>query len=160
MMSLGIDQSFSCTGLVVVDENGAIECWETFKAEGKNETTLHTVKRADKIAEVILQLCTKYDISVVGIEGLSFGSVTNATRDLAMLQAIIVDRLLKAGYNPHVIAPTSLKKYATGKGNSKKEALFDCLPSDVSEIFGSVPKTKGRYDLTDAYWLARLAATL
>lgn len=90
------------------------------------------------------------------MEGLSFGSMTNATRDLAKLQGIIEKEVFdRVGLVCEIVAPTSLKKFATGSGRAKKEEMFEALPEEISILFSEVPKTKGRFDLTDAYFLAR-----
>ena len=154
MISIGIDQSFSCTGLVVSD-GGEVVFYERIFCEGKNETPLITVRRAQEIASKLMDRVHEYSAKLVVIEGLSFGSVTNATRDLAMLQSLIIDRIMQCpDVEIRVVAPTTLKKFATGKGNSKKDQMFDALPETVKNLFINVPKTKGIFDLTYAYFLS------
>lgn len=153
MVTVGVDQSFSCTG-VVVSMDGEMVHHERIFCDGKNTTPLDTVFRAQKIADSLLAIVDLYGADRVVLEGLSFGSVTNATRDLAMLQALIIDRMMGRGVSIQVVAPTTLKKFATGKGTAKKDQMFECLPESVKNLFSGVPKTKGRFDLTDAYFLS------
>jgi len=59
-----------------------------------------------------------------------------------------------------IVPPTTLKKFATGNGNAKKEAMFDALPSETKQVFEEKTlKSKGRFDVTDAYWLSKYAMT-
>lgn len=98
----------------------------------------------------------------VNIEGLGFGSVGDNTRSLAGLQFLMIDSLLTINDNYacyvtpsiEVIPPTTLKKFATGNGKADKNGMFDSLPEETKERYTKVLKTKGRSDLTDAYWLS------
>lgn len=98
------------------------------------------------------------------IENIGFGSTGDATRGLAGLQFLIIDEFIRDNEdwgNPNreqpsvdLAPPTTIKKFATGNGRADKEDLFNALPDEVKEIFGQIPKTKGRYDLTDAYFIS------
>jgi Holliday junction resolvasome RuvABC endonuclease subunit len=81
----------------------------------------------------------------------------NATRDLAGLQFVIINKLrFKGTYSVDIIAPNAVKKLATGNGKAKKQELYEALPESTQKAFDElgVKKTTGRYDLTDAYWIA------
>jgi Holliday junction resolvasome RuvABC endonuclease subunit len=47
--------------------------------------------------------------------------------------------------------PPQLKKFATGKGNAKKEAMVDAFESIVKR-----PVEDSEHDMVDAWWLLRL----
>lgn len=101
----------------------------------------------------------------VCLEGLGFGSTGDAARSLAGLQFMLIDGFYDAFADDYMIkfadptlrvaTPTTVKKFATGKGNASKEEIFDALPDRIKEEFSKIPKSKGRYDLADAYWLSR-----
>jgi Holliday junction resolvasome RuvABC endonuclease subunit len=154
MKILGIDQSFSCTGICLKD--GDDHVFSTISTQPNKEDPLEKFKRAMDISETIVNLILDASVAEVNIEGLALGrAIGNSNRDLAILQGIIVsDIMKKCNIEPNIIAPTSLKKFATGKGNSPKDMLFECLPDDVKEYLLTKPKSKGRLDLCDAYWLA------
>jgi crossover junction endodeoxyribonuclease RuvC len=154
MVVLGIDQSFTSTG-ICVNSDGNFE-YKVIATVVNRDDPLEKFKRAMIISETIVDLIAKNNVNIVNIEGLALGrAIGNSNRDLAILQGIIVsDIIRKCNIEPNIIAPTSLKKFATGKGNAKKDILFECLPDEVKEHLMTFPKTKGRFDLCDAYWLS------
>lgn len=188
MSCLGIDQSMRSTGVCVVSESGDMLDYRIIDIDEKKneqhswiETEFQehqndTFKKVDLChcvsEELYLYIENLYyegiDISQINIEGLAFGIGGNVTRDLGALQFMIINKLRDSftfhsyhNFDDGIIisAPTSVKKFATGSGSSKKNILFDALPEDVKEKFMKFPKTKGRFDLTDAYWLARYGLT-
>lgn len=160
--SLGIDQSLSCTALVMTDLRNYqlvdIKTIETKPAQFESifQRVLFIADEVMKFYHENMYAETFYDIV---IEGLSFGSNTNATRDLAALQAAIMFRLIDVDMEKYtrIIAPTSLKKFSTGKGNAKKIDMFEFLPPDIKSNFQQFPKTRGRFDLMDAFFLSCMA---
>ena len=117
---------------------------------------LDSFKRVAEIASRIEFLCDLYSVESVRIEGLSYGSVGQATRTLAGLHYVIVDRLMRASIDVAVIAPTALKKAATGTGRADKQMMLDAVRENDREKLSKYGKTKGRFDLADAYHLASL----
>lgn len=155
MKILGIDQSYKNCAWVVLNKETTelIEC-------GLIQTSIkdgNIFERARKIVNSLVEIVEKYKIDVISIEGLSFGGMGNATRDLAGLQFLIIDNISPLPY--HIIAPTSVKKFAVpnkikGKKTEKKD-LYENLPELVKYKFGlkGVKKTTGLFDLTDAYFI-------
>jgi len=158
MKILAVDQSFTCSGIVVMNDRQMVQC-ETFKTDKSKDIYLRTW-------EVVLKLCqmySDYEPDIVALESLSFSSFGNATRDLAGLQFSIVTHLRHIqGYDVRIVPIGTIKKLATGKGNAKKVQLLECLPNDVRKTFDDygVKKSTGLLDLTDAYWLGRTAQEL
>jgi Holliday junction resolvasome RuvABC endonuclease subunit len=155
---LGIDQSFRSSGIVIIDESTAIIEATTIVAP----KDLDIFARALFIAEAISnQFIKVHNPTLIGLEGLAFSKIGNATRDLAGLQFTIVNYLRSnhtcTEENLIVVSPNELKKFATTKGNAKKEVMVDFLPESVLELFQekNYKKTTGLYDVTDAYWIAR-----
>ena len=154
MRILGIDQSYTSSGFVVLQDDEIIHT-EIFKTP-KDEDVF---SRAWRISEKVVAMVREYAVESVSIEGLAFGSVNaNATRDLAGLQFLIVTKLRLVEKIPVMItAPTSLKKFATGAGKATKKEMIASLPSSVLEHFKSLgfKVTTGLADITDAYFLAQ-----
>jgi Holliday junction resolvasome RuvABC endonuclease subunit len=99
----------------------------------------------------------------VALEGLAFSKMGNATRDLAGLQFSIITYLrYVCQYKTLIISPNTVKKTATGKGNAKKEEMYEALPQEVKNLFKdmNLKKTTGRYDLTDSYWIGKSAVNI
>lgn len=154
-MILGIDQSFTNTGLVIWDGR-EVANFQIIKTDKDDSDTLAVFKRCIKISNTIISIIDNVPITQVNLEGLGFGSVGNATRNLAMLQASIITRIIEK--HPYVeiniIPPTTLKKFATGAGKAGKQEMYEALPDDIKNKFKDVKRTKGLYDLTDAFFLA------
>lgn len=103
------------------------------KKEFKGE--YHIIER-DKIinaiyfSEIVMDLLNPYidENTIVGMEGLSFGSSGNSLIDISMTTALVRSSIVKI-INPNnffVISPTSIKKFAL-KGNSKKDELYNAI---------------------------------
>ncbi|TFG97007.1 hypothetical protein E4H12_09710 [Candidatus Thorarchaeota archaeon] len=154
---LGIDQSFTSCGIVVLDEKKKVLKSVTIKSPKEQDI----FARAWFIAEGITEYINEYTPEIIGVEGLAFSKFGDATRDLAGLQFTLVNYLRHShSYdesNLIIITPNELKKFATTKGNAKKEQMVDSLPKNVLESFQkqNYKKTTGLYDVTDAYWIAR-----
>lgn len=157
MHYIGIDQSYTSTGYCILDDNGIVD----FGIYVSVPDDIYG--RAKYIGIKLTELVNSYPESLVSIEGLAFGMRGSATRDLAGLQFVIIDRLLS---NTHlkdikIISPKSIKKFATGSGGSSKKKvtkkdMFASLDDYTQSWFKSRYKaTKGLYDVTDAYYLAK-----
>lgn len=152
---IGIDQSYTSTGVcVMTDDKEVLELYTM-----RTPVTVGDVfARADAVSNKLAAVVTKYTPIGIGLEGLAFAMTGSATRDLAGLQFTVVNKLRYAyGFHNIVIpSPNTVKKLATGKGNAKKDALYDALPDDIKKRIeaSNYRKTTGMYDVTDAYWIA------
>ena len=86
----------------------------------------------------------------VCIEGISFGSRKNPLIlvELGALNYYVRIKLIENGIKPIIIAPSSLKKFVTGKGNVNKNIM-------IKEIFKKWNVDFNDDNLADAYGLAR-----
>lgn len=155
MKVLGIDQSYRSCGIVVLDDEEMIFC-ERYVTDQEKDV----YDRAHQLATHIQLLAIKHNPDKIALEGLSFGSTGNVTRDLGGLLFTIIVYLRRDGNDAIVIAPPTVKKVATGKGNVKKEQVIEALPTEIRGEFDAmgVKKTTGLSDLADAYWVARAAS--
>lgn len=151
---LGLDQSYTSTGAVVMNARKEVEWMGIVTTKKQTDDPQEIFHRARSIVQEISNIMEQHDIDFVSIEQLAYGSVGDATRNLAGLQFMIINMLIERGIPFMTVPPTSLKKYASGKGNCGKEEMFESLPVDIKGEIGKHPKSKGRYDLADAYWLA------
>ena len=162
MLVLGIDQSYKSTGIVLLEDETIVDVL-TFKAndvrmKGKVEEPIDRFDQSVEIAKFIGDYAVKHLPEAIGVEGLAHGGLGSMTRDLAGLQFTIINHLRTLDFRRmEIIPPTTVKKFATGKGNSKKEVLYEFLPESIKLLFDEkgFKKSKGRYDVTDAYWIAR-----
>lgn len=156
MTILSVDQSFTSSGIVTLADDGRVLASELFKSNAERDV----FHRAWQISEHIATIAHNVQARFVALEGLAYAKAGDATRDLAGLQFVITCSLRYLyGLHVEIVFPTTAKKFATGKGNSNKEALLEHLPDDVRDAFDriGVKKTTGLLDLTDAYWIGRTA---
>jgi Holliday junction resolvasome RuvABC endonuclease subunit len=150
MKVIAIDQSYTSSGIIVFNDEKM-----HYVERYVSDKTKDIFDRAWEITEHIRAIALNCKPDVVALEGLAFNAKGNRTRDLAGLQFLIVAMLRSDGYNVIVYAPGTVKKVATGKGNSPKTMLLEVLPKDVRKKFDdmNLKKTTGLLDLTDAYWI-------
>jgi len=155
-ITMGIDQSFSCTGIVVFDGNDYMIHHQTIKTK-KEEGSIF--KRSLIITNNIIDLIKLYGVDRINIEGLAFGNMPgNATRDLACLQGVIITKILDVlGKECNIIPPKTVKKIATGNGNASKSDMIASLPEKILEEFKlkGYRKTTGMADVTDAFFIGK-----
>ena len=174
---MGIDQSLTCTGVVVLDimsnmgsrePNIEVDYAGSIKTvKGEDDFIFDTLKRGNQIVEELVTIAMDNGVDVICFETPSLASKGNATRTLPLLLGIILRGLNEVvkghGIQMYHVAPKSLKKIATGSGNASKDEMFEQLAVDCPELHADLlgkPKSVGRYDQTDAYYLAKQGYTL
>lgn len=154
MRVLGIDQSYSCTGFVISEDKRMIHA-EVYKTTTENDKFY----RSWLIAREASRIAKRFQVDHIIIEDLAFGARGDATRDLGGLLYVLVTKLnVIQQYPMDKIAPTTLKKFATGHGFAKKEHVIEALPPHIRNQFDDigVKKTTGLSDLADAYFLSQI----
>lgn len=122
MIVAGIDPSITGTGLAVVARHpGAVTTRRVVTTPDRP-----LIERMRIIVGEAVAFCDLAELVV--IEGLSMGSHGNATRDLAGLWWLLVDALtakerLRPRKTVGVVAPSTLKLWATGHGKASKAAM-------------------------------------
>lgn len=146
---VGIDPSYSSTGLVVLDnKNNEPVIAMTIKAGVPTERFHDRIKKLlDKLAECILKYNLE-DVYVV-MEGASFASEFNAFK-LGKLSGVVEFFLGENKVSYSLVAPTYVKKVASGSGNANKEQVI----KGVRERWGY---RHSNSDINDAYTMAQIA---
>lgn len=150
----GIDQSYTSTG-VVIFENSSYKKHYVITTQIDRDDPLTYINRAKHIATEVVAIMHHDKVDRVVIEGLGFGAKGDQTRNLAGLQYLILSRLIDMDIPVSIIAPTSLKKQATGKGNAGKDEMIEAVGPELLPALMKIPKSKGRGDIADAYGLAK-----
>ena len=121
----GLDLSLTSTGIAEF-EDGARRSW-TFGSKGKLGATI--AQRAARLNDVreevvhaVLRGHQQADIALV--EAHSFAAKGGQQHDRSGLWWLVVDDLVAAGVPVVEVAPSSLKLFATGKGNAGKEDVL------------------------------------
>lgn len=116
---IGIDPS-SKTGITVIRiDDGDIQCMEMTEINTKEKGFSRLVSLPEKILEVV----NKYSPDAIFIEGYAFSSRFNSAFQQE-LGGILRHLLVKNQYPLYEVPPTTLKKFVTGKGNSKKDLMM------------------------------------
>ena len=153
MITIGIDQSYTSTGIIALEDNKILKAQIIQSPSGDD-----IFCRAWNISEEIKSFVLEFESPIVAIEGLAFAMSGNATRDLAGLQFCIISKLMfQCNINPIIVAPPTLKKFATGNGKASKDDMINMLPKATLDYFKGnmkLNKSKGLTDITDAYFLA------
>lgn len=152
---MGVDQSLTSTGIVVLKE-GVVKHVSRITSNKDN----NQYERVKQICNNFKDLIENIKPNRIVFEGLAFGAKGTSVRVLAGVQFGMVVECLRAGYtidsDIFIVTPNAVKKFATGIGNSGKDEMFKALPLDVREkLLANHKKTTGLYDVTDAYWIAK-----
>lgn len=98
------------------------------------------------------------------IEDYSFGSkgrVFNLAENCGIMKYL----LYKGNYRFHTVPPTVVKKFATGKGNSNKDAMYEAFIKETNFDLISILTPKSKLvgnpvsDIVDAWYLAKYMLT-
>lgn len=172
----GIDYSLSSPAIVVCDVSDGTFQWKncesffltgTKKYDGvlnescfgeQHQEYKSDIERYTNIATWAIDKMTHCDI--VALEGYAMGAkgrVFNIAENTAILKFIMEDEML-----PYkIVAPTELKKYATGKGNANKEAMHEAFVNETGvslqeALTPGLDKIGNPVsDVVDAYYLAK-----
>ena len=149
---LGIDPSFSGTGIVILNRDGSILSQKEISTQKINGNQYDIETRMTRIAEEVKEMLVPYleRIQVCYIEEISFGSSGEASAQLSALNYFIRVYLLNLKVTFYTISPGQLKKYITGNGNAKKNLM-------LKEVYKRWQVDFNSDNLADAYSLARFA---
>ncbi|MDE1830389.1 MAG: crossover junction endodeoxyribonuclease RuvC [Thaumarchaeota archaeon] len=155
MKILAIDQSYTHCAYCVTEGTSIID----FGVLVSNTDT-DVYKRSLDLALRLGGLYLKHQPKEIRLEGLAFGMRGNATRDLSGLLFTIINVIshLHVFDNFRIIAPTQVKKAATGSGKAKKKEMIEALPPNILKLFKdqNFKQTTGLTDLADAYWISQV----
>ena len=116
---IGIDPSLTGCAVAVIDETGKLI--ESYRFENK----LKGVERLIYIRNCVNEVIKKYreNIEMVGIEGYARGAM-NRREEAGELGGILRVLIYESFIAYTDIAPSQIKKFATGKGNTQKDHVL------------------------------------
>lgn len=138
-MILALDLSLTAPGYCVGDEAATI----------KVPARVRSMERLHHLADEVREMCG-LPIDLVVLEGYSYGSKGAAVVNIGELGGVIRLMLFELGIPYVEIPPACLKKYATGRGNAKKD---DVLQAGVMRS----GRTFIDNNACDAWWLHQMA---
>jgi crossover junction endodeoxyribonuclease RuvC len=142
---VGIDPSINATGIIVLDIDANIIEQKLFsvKSEKFEESLLKYEKEIKFIPNIV-------NLQSVFIEGPAYQATGQTILQMGALHYMTRLFLFKSKSNYKIIAPGTLKKFVTGKGNSKKELM-------LLKTFKKWGVEFDDHNICDAYGLARMA---
>ena len=162
MITFGLDPSLCSSGLVFL-EDGKIIRQSVVKSKPIGKTPDDELERLLLIKNDIIGEMKGLDIDFIVMEGLAFNARnTTSLVQLAGLNYILreyfyedfINGTYKNRLKPFVIVqPTSLKKFVTGKGNSKKDIM-------MLETYKSYNESFSDNNLCDAYNLSKIGEAI
>ncbi len=148
---MGIDPSLKSSGVIALDHRGEIVLQRVVKSEPCGLALHDRMRRIELITREILGFVEVLKPSVICIEAYSYGSDTIGVAERVELGGLLRYSICRIINKVYEVAPTTLKKFATGKGNVQGK-LPVCLA--LNKRYGVVFDTDHEYD---AFTLARIA---
>lgn len=144
----------------VVNEPGRLESDLLDKNESVIEgnrqgETLLSMRRFDKIASWFIERIVREAVDVVFIENYSFGSRGGLAFSIAENTTTLKMKLYNLNIKTRIIPPTTVKKFATGKGTATKEMMVDAFHGVMPpfEVLQEYSHDSPYTDLVDSYWV-------
>lgn len=120
---IGIDQSYSGFGLVLLTEAGYYpELWKfpkkSSQPDGERLGTIYV-----RLSTFLLNIREQYDVAEVVMEGYAYGMKLNREKlgELGGIVKFAVNTVFAK--DPVIVPPRSLKLFVTGKGTASKEEM-------------------------------------
>jgi len=170
---VGIDYSLSCPCVCVANTKNFADCYFYFLSDVKrthgqavnilgdpHDEYLCDQQRYENIASWVINIVTPLPDPYILIEDYAFaakGRVFNLAENCGLLKYL----LYKDGFRFSTVAPSVIKKFATGKGNANKQAMYDAFYKlteiDLISVYGSkaLKLDSPVTDIVDAYYLTR-----
>lgn len=150
---VGIDPSLTGTAVVVYSPTQATQPWSGVFTSKPADGLERRFCRYSDLARRVLSVITEAEPKAIAIEGYSFSSKGTAAQAMVEYGGLLRGLILahRNGADVLEIPPATLKLFATGKGNAKKEKVI----SSLACRYGVEYDTSDEYD---AYALCRLGA--
>ena len=142
---LGVDLSLTGTGV-----SDGTSTWLVASRGKAGDSLALRAQRLDGIRSAVLAHTVDGDLVV--IEQPAYSRQTGHMHDRSGLWWLLVTDLLRQGLLVAEVAPSALKRYATGRGNSPKSAVTDA----TARRYADVDTGGGDDNRCDALWLSRM----
>jgi len=170
---VGIDYSMSCPSITIIDtaqEFNFGNCVVHYLSEKVPKNILPNVhgirlqeyhsneERFDMISDWAIGCIPR--TAIIYIEDYSYGS-KGKTFHIAENAGLVKHKLWKLGHSIHPIPPTVIKKFATGKGNATKEAMYAAFLKETTINLMSIYQPKAATvgspvgDIVDSFYIAK-----
>lgn len=187
MYFIGIDYSISSPSITIFDDSKKfsfenVSCYFFNKSKRKSYEGLvdniHQLKYPEEtgfkkyiaLAAIIYDTISFIDPkdSAIAIEGYSMNSVGKVFH-IAENCAVLKYFLISNGYtlvNSDLCSPTTIKKFASGKGNSKKDKMYECFVeetgADILNLLDPSKQVQNSFvaDIVDSFYICKYAYSI
>lgn len=157
MISIGLDLSLTATGVAIINDGELLYCGQIKSkpvGDKPQDELLRLLRIRGQIQDLLDEHCPPEEEGIIVIEGLAFmARNTTALVQLAGLNYLTRQLAYELKVPFAIVAPSSLKKYVTGKGNGDKSAI-------TLELFKQYGVTLYNDNEADAYALATIGQAL
>jgi Holliday junction resolvasome RuvABC endonuclease subunit len=118
-------------------------------------------QRFDNLSNWVIKNLNDRQVKYVGLEGYSYGSTSSRLFEIGENGGLLKYKMWSSGINFEIYAPTTIKKFACGKGNANKERLWECFLEETKlNLFHSIGQGVGKSwnpvsDMVDAYYICK-----
>lgn len=175
MIVAGLDWSMTCPCICIFDTEKEFKfdnCKFFFLTDKKKNTGqfgnirgdmikefLNDTERFDIISQWGIDILSEHKVIEVCLEGYSMGSSKGLVFNIAENIGLLKYKLMKKSISFETPAPTTIKKFFTGKGNAKKEQMYEHFllkeNKDISAILKVKPGSSPISDIVDSFALTK-----
>lgn len=118
-------------------------------------------QRFDNLSNWALKQMDAHGAKSVGLEGYSYGSTGSRIFEIGENTGLLKYKMWQAGIDFEVYAPTSVKKFACGKGNANKEKLWETFLEETQlNLFNLIGQPVAKVwnpvsDMVDSYYMCK-----
>lgn len=123
MITLGVDLSLTATGIAVL-EDGKLLYRGVIRSKPVGKKPKDEIARINTIVEQVIVHIEKYTPRIVVLEGLAFMAKGTSLAQLSGLNYLVRQALYKMEIEFIIVAPSSLKKFITSRGNAQKDEMM------------------------------------
>jgi len=153
-MVIGIDLSLTGTGLIYINKKGDYTEKLIRSKPPKVKTPTTEIIRIIGIRNEIVDSIIIKKVEIAAIEGISYMSRNStSTAQLSGLNYMVREMLINNNIPFVIVAPTSLKKFVTGKGNCGKDIM-------MLETYKRWEVSITNDNICDAFGLAKISGAL
>lgn len=146
MSTIGLDLSLTATGVAVWDQENQRVTYTKVITTSK-QSHPEDDERYWYITKKIMQVITEHNLQGIAIEAPAFQGMEKRPSELAGVVKVV---LYRHGYDYILVAPNTLKKYATGNGRADKPEMVRWAQKFDPNITN--------HNIADALHLARYVA--
>lgn len=149
---VGVDLSLTSTAIAAMSTADGTLYVHRVRSSGKSDASLYEkLARAEKLADDIVAAVMACSPSLVSIEGAQFStSKDSSAHRRAGLWWLVISKLRSNGVDVVEVPVSTVKKWATGKGNAGKDAMIAFAARRWEQVTQN--------DEADAAWLADISA--